>query len=183
MRLLVRDRVGLLFLTIAPLIVMSVAGFSLSTLFGGAPQAGAYVLPVVDEDDGRIAAELRKRLADDATIEVRLLPTREDALALVRARESAAVLVVPAGTAAALAHGSRAALRLLTDPVKFVELANVRVLAEELRQAVGQQAIDVAQHRIDRVREHAVARERSLERRFARLRAALARASDRAEDV
>ena len=31
-RLLVRDRVGLAFLTIAPLIVMSVAGFSLSTL-------------------------------------------------------------------------------------------------------------------------------------------------------
>ena len=41
-RLLVRDRVGLVFLTIAPLIVMSVAGFSLSTLFGGTPQPGAY---------------------------------------------------------------------------------------------------------------------------------------------
>src|SRR5258708_27268147 len=83
-RLLVRDRVGLVFLTIAPLIVMSVAGFSLSTLFGGAPQPGAYVLPVVDEDDGRIAAQLRERPATDATIEIRTIPIPEEALALVR---------------------------------------------------------------------------------------------------
>jgi ABC-type multidrug transport system permease subunit len=179
-RLLVRDRVGLVFLTIAPLIVMSVAGFSLSTLFGGAPQPGAYVLPVVDEDDGRIAAELRERLASDATIEIRTIPIREQALALVRSRESAAVLVIPAGTAAALEHGTRASLRLLTDPVKFVELTNVRFLVEELRQAVGQQAIDLAQRRLDRVRAHAVAGERRLERRFARLRAVLARAAERA---
>jgi ABC-type multidrug transport system permease subunit len=182
-RLLVRDRVGLVFLTIAPLIVMSVAGFSLSTLFGGAPQPGAYVLPVVDEDDGRIAAQLRERLASDATIEIRTIPIREEALALVRSRESAAVLVIPAGTAAALEHGTRASLRLLTDPVKFVELTNVRFLVDELRQAVGQHAIDLAQHRIDRVRAHALAGTRRLERRFARLRAALARTGDRARDA
>jgi len=182
-RLLIRDRVGLVFLTIAPLIVMSVAGFSLSTLFGGAPQPGAYVLPVVDEDDGRIAAELRERLASDATIEIRTIPIREQALALVRSRESAAVLVIPAGTAAALEHGTRASLRLLTDPVKFVELTNVRFLVDELRQAVGQHAIDLAQRRIDRVRAHALAGERRLDRRFARLRAALTRAADRAHEA
>jgi ABC-type multidrug transport system permease subunit len=182
-RLLVRDRVGLVFLTIAPLIVMSVAGFSLSTLFGGAPQPGAYVLPVVDEDDGRIAAELRKRLANDSTIEIRSIPIREQALALVRSRESAAVLVIPEGTAAALEHGTRASLRLLTDPVKFVELTNVRFLVDELRQAVGQNAIDLAQHRIDRVRAHALAGARRLERRFARLRAAFTRTCDRAQDA
>jgi ABC-type multidrug transport system permease subunit len=182
-RLLVRDRVGLVFLTIAPLIVMSVAGFSLSTLFGGAPQPGAYVLPVVDEDDGRISAELRERLASDSTIEVRTIPTREQALDLVRSRESAAVLVIPAGTADALEHGTRASLRLLTDPVKFVELTNVRFLVDELRQAVGQHAIDLAQRRIDRVRAHALAGSRRLERRFASLRAALARTGDRARDA
>ena len=45
LRLLTRDKVGLVFLTIAPLIVMSVAGFSLSTLFGSAPQGDTrYVL-------------------------------------------------------------------------------------------------------------------------------------------
>src|SRR5262249_61926659 len=134
--------------TTPPRIVMSVAGSSLSTLFGGAPQAGAYVLPVVDEDDGRITAKLHERLANDATIEVRAIPTREQALDLVRSRESAAVLVIPAGKSAALASGSPASLRLLTDPVKFVELANVRFVVEELRQAVGPLAIDVPQCRI-----------------------------------
>jgi len=182
-RLLLRDRVGLIFLTIAPLIVMSVAGFSLSTLFGGAPQSGAYLLPVVDEDDGRITAELRTRLADDATIEIRTMATRAQALDLVRTRESAAVLIIPAGTSHALAHGSRASVQLLTDPVKFVELTNVRFLVEELRQAVGQQAIDLAQRRIDRVRAHALAGERRLERRVARLRVTLARAADRSHDA
>src|SRR5262252_9589547 len=97
-RLLLRDRVGLVFLTLAPLIVMSVAGFSLSTLFGGTPEPGAYVLPVVDEDDGRIANKLQERLASDATIEVRTVPTRAQGLELIHFRESAAVLVIPAGT-------------------------------------------------------------------------------------
>src|SRR6185436_3004785 len=96
LRLLVRDRVGLVFVTIAPLIVMTVAGFSLSTLFGSGPQGdAAYVLPLVDEDDGRIADELRKRLADDETIQVRVVPTREQAFDLVRSRTSGAVLVIP----------------------------------------------------------------------------------------
>ena len=43
--------VGLAFLTIAPLIVMSVAGFSLSTLFGGAPQPGPARLDPHDPGD------------------------------------------------------------------------------------------------------------------------------------
>ena len=184
LRLLARDRVGLVFLTIAPLIVMSVAGFSLSTLFGGAPQdAAAYVLPVVDEDGGRIAAALRERLTNDPTIEVRVVATREAALDLVRSRTSGAALVVPAGTSAALASGSPASLLLLTDPVKFVEVANVRLLVEEFRQAIGQQAIDRAQRRIDRVRTHALVGQHKLERRLAALRATLAGADSRANEA
>src|SRR5262249_32573687 len=152
-------------------------------LFGATPQAGAYVLPVVDEDDGRITAELRKRLAGDTTIELRTMASREEALDLVRSRVSAAVLVIPAGTSAALVHGSPASLELLTDPVKFVELANVRFLVEELRQTIGQRAIDRAQRRTDRVRRRALAGERRLERRFADLRATLARTADRAQQA
>lgn len=182
LRLLTRDRAGLVFLTIAPLIVMSVAGFSLSTLFGGAPQDAAYVLPLVDEDGGRLSAELRERLAGDATIELRVVPTRERGLDLVRTRTSGAVLVVPAGTSAALAHGASASLLLFTDPVKFVEVANVRFLVQELRQAIGQEAIDRAQKRIDRARARALAGERKLERRFARLRTTLARADESARE-
>src|SRR5262249_14776234 len=102
---------------------------------------------------------------------------------LVRSRVSAAVLVIPAGTSAALVHGSPASLELLTDPVKFVELANVRFLVEELRQTVGQRAIDRAQRRIDRGRTRALVGERPLERRSADRRAALARTADRAQQA
>src|SRR5215472_10319106 len=174
MRLLARDRVGLVFLTIAPLIVMSVAGFSLSTLFGGAPQRdAAYLVPVVDEDGGRIADLLREHLANDPTIEIKIVPNRDAALDLLRSRTSGAALIVPEGTWAALAHGSSGSLLLLTDPVKFVEVANVRFLVQEFRQAIGQQAIDRAQRRIDRVRARALAAQQRLSRRFDRLRAAL----------
>src|SRR5262249_11785973 len=161
LRLLARDRVGLVFLTIAPLIVMSVAGFSLSTLFGSAPEENAaYLLPLVDEDGGRIGDELRERLSGDRTIEVRVVPSREQALELVRSRAAGAVLVIPDGTSAALRRGASASLLLFTDPVKFVEVANVRFAVQELRQQVGQQSIDRAQRRIDRVRARALAGQR-----------------------
>ncbi len=45
LRLLARDRVALVFLTLAPIIVITVAGFSLATLYGAGPHGDtAYVL-------------------------------------------------------------------------------------------------------------------------------------------
>ena len=49
LRLLGRDRAGLVFLSLAPVLVITVAGFSLAGLFGAAPGGtSAYVLPVAD---------------------------------------------------------------------------------------------------------------------------------------
>jgi len=169
-RLLLRDKVGLVFLTIAPLIVMSVAGFSLSTLFGGAPQGDArYLLPVADEDGGRIARAFRDGLGADAGIELRDVATRGEAIGMVRARAAGAALVVPAGTMAALAHGRAAALELYTDPVKFVEVANVRFAVQELRHRLGQEALATAQRRVDRVRQRVAAAQSRIGRRVTRL--------------
>jgi len=183
-RLMLRDKVGLVFLTIAPLIVMSVAGFSLSTMFGGAPQDDTrYVLPLVDEDGGRVAAALREGLDAESGIELREVADRAQALALIHSRTSGTALVVPAGTARALAHGQDAALVLYTDPVKFVEVANVRLAVQELRYRLGQETLDRARHRIDRVRAKAIAAQRRIERRIERLRASLARTDARAAEV
>ena len=119
-RLLLRDKVGLIFLTIAPLIVMSVAGFSLSTLFGGAPQGDArYVLPVVDEDGGDVAARAarraRRRRRGIEHARGRQLARRRSRSSA--ARDSGAALVVPAGTRArARARRQDAALRPLHRP-------------------------------------------------------------------
>lgn len=183
-RLMLRDKVGLVFLTIAPLIVMSVAGFSLSTMFGGAPQGDTrYLLPLVDEDGGRVAAALRDGLDPDTGIELREVADREQALALIHSRASGTALVVPAGTAAALGRGQDAALILYTDPVKFVEVANVRLAVQELRHRLGQEALDRARERIARVREKAIAAQRRIERRVARLRTSLERSGAQAADV
>src|SRR3989442_11490464 len=85
LRLLARDRAGLVFLALAPVVVITVAGFSLAGLFG-APSGGtsAYVLPVADEDGGRLGRTLRTGLAQERAIEVRPLANRDAARALVR---------------------------------------------------------------------------------------------------
>src|SRR5262249_59478481 len=63
LRLLVRDRVGLVFLTLAPIVVITVAGVSLANLYGDGSRGGtAFVLPVVDEDGGGIERALREHL-------------------------------------------------------------------------------------------------------------------------
>jgi len=51
LRLLLRDRVALVFMTVAPIVVIIVAGFSLAILYGYDPTGQtAYDLPIVDED-------------------------------------------------------------------------------------------------------------------------------------
>jgi ABC-type multidrug transport system permease subunit len=182
-RLLLRDKVGLVFLTIAPLIVMSVAGFSLSTLFGGAPQGDArYVLPIADEDGGRVARAFREGLGEDGGIELRDMASRDEAIALVRDRQAGAALVVPPGTMAALAHGRDATLELFTDPVKFVEVANVRYAVQELRNRLGQEALATAQRRVERVRAKVAAAQGRIERRVKSLEKQLASSEGRARD-
>ena len=98
LRLLIRDRAGLVFLSVAPVVVISVAGFSLAGLFG-APISG-YVLPLADEDHGRLGRVLRSGLAEDAAIEVRPVADRDAARALVRRGAAGAALVIPAGASA-----------------------------------------------------------------------------------
>jgi ABC-type multidrug transport system permease subunit len=137
LRLIARDRVGLVFLTLAPIIVITVAGFSLASLYGADPIGQtAYLLPLVDEDGGRVGRAIRERLANETAIELRTVANREAARRMVDAREAGAFLVVPAGTTSALESGRDAALLLLTDPVKYLEIANVRALVQELRHGI-----------------------------------------------
>jgi len=55
-RLLLRDRVGLVFMTLAPVVVITVAGLSLANLYGVTGGTSVFVLPLVDEDGGRARA-------------------------------------------------------------------------------------------------------------------------------
>jgi len=61
--LLFRDRVALAFIALAPIVVISVAGFSLASLYGG-DRTGqtAYDLPIADEDGGDLVKQITERL-------------------------------------------------------------------------------------------------------------------------
>ncbi|HLK11509.1 MAG TPA: ABC transporter permease [Candidatus Binatia bacterium] len=191
LRLLARDRAALVFLTVAPVLVIAVAGLSLASLYGADPRGtSAYLLPLADEDGGRVGQTLRARLAAEPRVVVEVVADRAAARALVRRQVAGAALVIPAGTTAAVARGEPAALLLYTDPVKYLEVANVRLLVEELRHGIEATARARAAARLEKERAHAArararfersARglERTLEEVNARLRAARAEAERR----
>jgi ABC-type Na+ efflux pump permease subunit len=137
LRLLLRDRAALVFIVLAPIVVICVAGFSLASLYGAAPsgQTG-YELPLVDEDDGELARQIEQQLAHDASVRVRRVESRAAAERLVVAKEAGSALVIPAGTAAALAAGQPAHVLLYTDPVKYLERLNVQLRVLEARDAL-----------------------------------------------
>jgi len=190
LRLLLRDRVGLVFLTAAPMIVISVAGVSLASLYGADPRgATAYVLPLVDEDGGPVGAAIRERLAHEAAITLRTATSRAEALTLLERREAGAALVIPAGTSRAQQEGRGSTLLLLTDPVKYLEIANLRGLVQELRHAIEEEARRRAAARLGAAREAAertrVEFARSAEearRAIAAFRSALTLARDETEE-
>jgi ABC-type multidrug transport system permease subunit len=145
LRLLWRDKAGLIFLTLAPILVMTVAGFSLANLYGADPTGQtAYELPFVDEDGGALGRALRERLAQETAVNLRVLSSREDAAERVRTKQAGTALVVPRGSEAALQNGESAALVLYTDPVKYLERLNIRIRLLELRDQIAAERRDTA---------------------------------------
>jgi len=134
LRLLWRDRAALAFIAIAPIVVICVAGFSLASLYGATPTGQtAYDLPIVDEDGGDLARQIERRLGERTSVRVRVVSSRADARRLVEDKVAGSALVIPAGTAAALASGRPARVLLYTDPVKYLERLNVRLGILEAR--------------------------------------------------
>ena len=155
LRLLLRDRTALLFLTLAPVVVMAVAGFSLASLFGADPMGQtSYDLPIVDEDGGELARQIEERLRGDKSVRLRRVASREEAQRLVHDKVAGSALVIPAGTRDALAAGNPVRVLLYTDPVKFLERLNVtlRVLKVRDELADAERARIVAQLNEQRVR-------------------------------
>jgi ABC-type multidrug transport system permease subunit len=135
--LLWRDRAGLIFLTLAPLVVICVAGFSLANLYGADPTGQtAYLLPFVDEDGSELSQSLRTRLLQERALHLQPAADRATAEAMVRDKRAGSALVVPAGTAKALASGQPATLILYTDSVKYLERLNVVTRLLEARDAL-----------------------------------------------
>src|SRR5438094_8481202 len=86
-RLLRRDSVGVFMLLLAPIVVITVAGFSLANLYGTAPGGQtAYLLPVVDEDHGAVAEGSINALRSETALSVKIMHDRPAETA--RARDS-----------------------------------------------------------------------------------------------
>jgi ABC-type multidrug transport system permease subunit len=169
-RLLVRDRVGMVFLTLAPIVVITVAGLSLANLYGAGP---AFVLPLLDEDGGAAGRGIAERLARETRVRVEPVATRDAARARVRAKQAPAALVVPAGTSAALAAGGDARLLVYTDPVRTIQLGAVRLLVQELRHGLEETSRAEAARALERARAEAAAARERLEDAGRELRARL----------
>jgi ABC-type multidrug transport system permease subunit len=135
LRLLWRDRAGLIFLTVAPIMVITVAGFSLSNLYGADPTGQtAYELPFVDEDAGSLGENILTRLARERAVDVHPVASRAEAQRLVEHKRAGAALVIPRGTQADLDAGRPAKLILYIDSVKYLERLNVRTRLLEMRE-------------------------------------------------
>ena len=146
LRILRRDWVGICLLILAPILVITVAGFSLAKVYGG--DAGAHLLPVVDEDHGAAAKAITGALAAIHEIDLRAIDSRAEAQRMVRDRgEAAAALVIPSGTTAGLSEGGNPELLFYTDPVKHLEVVNFKLLISEVLNRVS--AAAVAQARKD----------------------------------
>ena len=129
LRLLLRDRTALLLLLAAPIIVISTAGFSLSTLY----RSSSHLFLVAKEDRGAVAGELVQALMEAPELEV-MLVDREAGLELVADTPRAgALLVIPEGFSDAVEAGRPAELLLSVDPVKRLEVLKIRSAVELAR--------------------------------------------------
>lgn len=134
LRLLVRDRAALLFLLLAPVVVISVAGFSLSTFYGTrGPTEAEFLLPVADQDGGEVARSMMEWLEKEPGLRLGRV-SEEEARRLVAEKGLAgAALVIPPGFSQEFRRGRPVPLRLLTDPVKYLEVLKIRAAIERIR--------------------------------------------------
>jgi len=182
LRLLARDRVGLVFLIIAPMVVITVAGLSLASLYG-VKSAGDTVslLPIVDNDGGWVGRAIAEHLAHEPDLETRAVSSTDDARDLVRRKQAAVALVIPAGTSAAIADGGRGHLVLYTDPVRWIERGRLYAVVQDLRHGLEAAAHDEAtvalagtRTRTDEARAALARSAQELDDGLARLRSQLA---------
>ncbi|MFM9957009.1 MAG: ABC transporter permease [Phycisphaerales bacterium] len=131
--LLLRDRSGLFFTFVFPILI----GVFFGTIFAGGGDEGPRRIKtvVVDEDNSAGSADFVKRMNDGGDFETRPAATRDEGVKRVRSGEVAAVVVIPKGFGASASNifaGNRAALEVGSDPSRAAEAGMIRGLLTEL---------------------------------------------------
>ncbi len=147
-RLLIKDPIVLFMLLFAPVVIITVAGYSLGAVYGGA--GSSFRLPVVNHDKGEVADGIVDALRRQPSIEVELLENSADARQLVSHRDRTPVAIeIPPGTTDAIISGRDPQLVLFIDPVRRLEVDALELRINELCQKVSAQVRATAQKRID----------------------------------
>jgi len=147
-RLLIKDPIVLFMLLFAPVVIITVAGYSLGALYGGA--GGTFLLPVVNEDRGEVGDGIIDALRHQRSISVELFDDSDAARRTVNYRDRTPVAIeIPAGTTAAVEAGRDPHLILFVDPVRRIEVDALELRINELCRKVDEQARAEAQKRID----------------------------------
>jgi ABC-type Na+ efflux pump permease subunit len=180
-RLLSRDRVGIFMLLLAPMVIIMVAGLSLGNIYGASPNAGAYSLPLVDEDGGALASAVKSALKREPGITVIHVDSVAAARAAVRKRDRTPLaVVIPAGSTQTLESGGPAQLVLYIDPVKRLEVSAIELRLDRLTRAITAQAHDQARLRL---RQQSAAVQRDLDRIARRIRQVQTTADDYQREI
>jgi ABC-2 type transport system permease protein len=129
LKLLQRDRVALLLLMLAPLVVITVAGFSLSTLY----RAERHTFPVADLDDGEVSRKLLSELEASNELDVLRVDSDEAKRLVADTPLAGSALVIPKGFSDGFIAGEPVELLLWTDPVKHLEALKIRAAVERAR--------------------------------------------------
>ena len=135
-------------LLFAPVIIITVAGYSLGSLYGGT--ANSFRLPAVDLDHGEVAHGIIEALRKEHGVTLEMLDDPDEARRLVSRRDRTPVaIVIPEGTSVAVAAGGKPRLILFVDSVRRVEVNALELRIDELCRRITEQARTAAQSQIE----------------------------------
>lgn len=148
-RLLSRDRSAVLWLIVAPLLVITIVT---SARYRGA-ETPRVLVPIVNDDQGPVARAFIKLLQTRAEV---VETSREEAESLVRDRgRAAASLVFPEGLSRRYLQGRSSEILLLTDPAEPIPLGRVKMLlllmardAAEIADPIGPERLVVVEQNL-----------------------------------
>src|SRR5271155_3321083 len=147
-RLLVKDPIVLFMLLFAPVIIITVAGYSLGSLYGGS--ANSFRLPVVDLDHGKVAQGIIEALRREHGVALEMLDDPDEARSLVSRRDRTPIaMVIPAGTSAAVAAGGPPPPVFFVEPVRRGGGKPPQLRIDDLCQRVSEQTRTAAQSQIE----------------------------------
>ncbi len=116
-RLLRHDPVALLMMLVAPVVIITVAGYSLGALYGG--NRPIITVPVVDHDGGQVAAELMREGEPGSGLRFEAQTDLEAVRrGLILSGTSPLAIEVPTGTRQRILDGDDAQLVLYVDPAR-----------------------------------------------------------------